>query len=169
MAGRFVWLRTSQGEAEGVQGVARDQEAGVDPDDPGLAVAPEAGLEVALAKDGPPPEVAAGVSLEVRVDPGQDPLLGAGPSPDPNPGTGPNPNQDPNQGTSPNLSLDPNLDPNQGTSPNQGPSPNLLLKVDHHPHQGPSPDLSPSPQQWRSQWKESRIDHQYELITIVTV
>lgn len=146
----------------GVRGVAPDQEAGVDLDDPGLAVAPEAGLEVALAKEGPPQEVAAGASLEVGVDPGQDPHLGAGPSQDPNPGTGPNPSQDPNQGKSPNLSLD----PNQGQSRNQGQSPNLLLKVGHHHHQRPSPDRGPSPQQRRSQWKESRTDHQYELITL---
>lgn len=144
----------------GVRGVAPDQEAGVDLDDPGLAVAPEAGPEVALAKEGPPQEVAAGASLEVGVDPGQDPHLGAGPSQDPNPGTGPNPSQDPNQGKSPNLSLD----PNQGQSRNQGQSPNLLLKVGHHHHQGPSPDRGP--QQRRSQWKESRTDHQYELITL---
>lgn len=134
----------------GVRGVAPDQEAGVDLDDPGLAVAPEAGPEVALTKEGPPQEVAAGASLEVGVDPGQDPHLGAGPS------------QDPNQGKSPNLSLD----PNQGQSRNQGQSPNLLLKVGHHHHQRPSPDRGPSPQQRRSQWKESRTDHQYELITL---
>lgn len=156
MAGKFVWLRTNQGEAGGVQGVAPDQGVAADPDDPDLAVTLGAAPEVALVKEGPSLEVAVAASQEVGVDPYQDLHLGAGQSQsqDPNPGTGPNPSQDPNLGKGPNPSQDPNPDPSPDR--NQGPSPNLQLSVDHH--QGPSPDPNPSPQQRWSQWKERRID-----------